>query len=50
MDKENDAFIAVCEYLKHMADATKAGRAFVDFTKENGDIFRIEYLPSKKTK
>lgn len=48
MSKENDPFVAICEWLKHMGDSTNAGRAYIDFTRDNGDVFRIEYLPSKK--
>lgn len=48
MKDENNAFVALCDYLKNMADKTNAGRAYIDFTKENGDVFRIEYKRSKK--
>lgn len=48
MDNKNSDFVALCDYLKNLADRTNAGRAFVDFTKDNGDVFRIEYIPSSK--
>lgn len=50
MDNENDTFIALCNHLKRIGDSTHAGRVYVDFTKENGDVFRVEYKPSKKTR
>lgn len=48
MEDVNNAFVALCDYLKNMADKTNAGRAYVDFTCEDGSVFRIEYKPSKK--
>lgn len=48
MEEKEDAFTAVCRFLKDMADKANAGKAYVDFTTENGDVFRIEYKPAKK--
>lgn len=48
MQEKEDYFVALCEWLKSIADGTKAGRAYIDFTRENGDVFRIEYIPNKK--
>lgn len=48
MSKKDDAFVALCDWLKHMADETNAGRAFVDFKKDDGSNIRIEYKPAKK--
>lgn len=48
MSNKKDLFIQLCEELKRMADSTNAGRAYVDFKRENGDIFRVEYKPKKK--
>lgn len=48
MGENDNAFVVLCDYLKNMADKTNAGRAYVDFTKENGDVFRVEYKPAKK--
>lgn len=48
MSMKKDLFIQLCEELKRMADSTNAGRAYVEFKREDGDIFRVEYKPSKK--
>lgn len=48
MKEEDITFVALCEYLEDMAVKTNAGRAYIDFTKENGDVFRIEYKRSNK--
>lgn len=48
MEEENNAFVVLCDYLKNMADKSNAGRAYIDFTKENGDVYRIEYKRSNK--
>ena len=48
MDNENSDLAALCEYLKDIADRSNAGRAYIEFTRENGDVFRVEYKPSKK--
>lgn len=48
MDDKNNDFVRLCNYLRDMAKRTNAGRAYIDFTQENGDVFRIEYKPSKK--
>lgn len=48
MSDKNSDFEVLCDYLRDMANKTNAGRAYVDFTLENGDVFRVEYKPSKK--
>lgn len=48
MEEENVDFVALCDYLKDMAVKTNAGRACIDFTQANGDVYRIEYKRSKK--
>lgn len=48
MSNKKDLFIQLCEELKRMADSTNAGRAYVEFKREDGDIFRVEYKPNKK--
>lgn len=35
-------------FLKHLGDESNAGRAFVEFTIDDGGVFRIEYKRSKK--
>ena len=50
MEEKSDFFM-LCDHLKKVADKTNAGGAYVEFTCENGDVFRVEYKPSnKKTK
>lgn len=48
MYEDKGDFGRLCDYLKDMADRSNAGRAYVDFKLENGDVFRVEYKPSKK--
>lgn len=36
------------DFLKDMAYKANAGRTYIDFTLENGDVFCVEYKPSKK--
>ncbi len=47
MEEKSD-LVELCNHLERMAKSTNAGRAYVDFTRENGDVFRIEYKPFKK--
>lgn len=48
MSDKNSDLDFLCDYLRDMAYRTNAGRAYVDYTLENGDVFRVEYKPSKK--
>lgn len=48
MEDEKVDFVALCDYLKHMAVSTNTGRAYIAFSQGNGDVFRIEYKRSKK--
>lgn len=48
MNNKKTDFEIICEWLKDFADRSHAGKAFVDFTMENGDVFRIVYKPAKK--
>lgn len=47
MEEKSD-LVELCNHLEKMAKFTNAGRAYVEFTRENGDIFRVEYKPNKK--
>ena len=49
MEKQ-DTFVTLCEQLKRIADNTNAGKAYIDFTRENGDVFRVEYKRAKPKK
>lgn len=49
MSDKNSDLDVLCDYLKDMAYETNAGRAYVDFTMENGYVFRVEYKQSKKS-
>lgn len=48
MSNKNNELEVLCDFLRDMAYNTNAGRAYVDFTMENGDVFSVEYKPSKK--
>ena len=48
MSKKEGGILAVFGYLKYMSESSGAGRAYVDFTCEDGSIFRIEYKPKKR--
>lgn len=48
MEEDVKALDLVFGFLKDFADKANAGKAYVDFTKENGDVFRIEYKPNRK--
>ena len=50
MENDIKAIEIVFDYLKHFADESGAGRAYVDLECEDGSKFSIEYKPSKKTK
>lgn len=41
-------FGKLVDYLKNLADGTNAGKAWVDFSFEDGSAVRIEYKPTKR--
>lgn len=47
MSKKEGGILDVFGYLKHMSESYGAGRAYIDFTCEDGSVFRIEYKPKK---
>lgn len=43
-----EVFMQLVEELKRLTESTNAGRGYVDFTREDGSVIRVEYKPSKK--
>lgn len=43
-----DDLMVLFDYLKKVATRTNGKRAYVDFTKEDGSVFRVEYRTAKR--
>lgn len=43
-----DDLMVLFEYLKGVAKRTNAKRSYVDFTTEEGNVFRVEYRAPKR--
>lgn len=43
-----EVFMQLVEELKRLTESTNAGRGYVDFTRDDGSVIRVEYKPSKK--
>ena len=43
-----DDFLVLVDYLKGLAKSTNAGKAFIEWTFEDGGSLRLEYKPEKR--
>ena len=41
-------FETLLDYLKGLADRANAGKAYIEWTFEDGGCFRLEYKPEKR--